>query len=119
MKSNNDTTIETAAQRKEKGRELLEIMTNYCRPVFESLDGEKKLQCLELFEDLGEALGKYWNHETVWDSRLIDTIGSIPNPGGQPDPLKFKTHELSTTESVMDKARALYGFIANIRRTEG
>lgn len=112
MKSNTDTTIETAAQRKAKGLELLGRVGDHCRPGYQAMDKEKQLTFLKLFEDFSEAVNQYWNHETVWDSQLIAITESIPNPGGIPDPLRFKTHEISTTESVMDKARALYAFIA-------
>lgn len=54
-----------------------------------------------------QAIDLYLQVEIPWDSQLIETVGRV-------GATKFRTHMISCDDSVMDRARDLFIFTADI-----
>lgn len=87
-----------------KVKEMVDRMNPLCSAFYETLSEASKPEFWEKVDAFALALERYLKIEVVWDSKLIDVVGSA---GGR----KFKTKAFSCTDSVMDTARALYVFM--------
>lgn len=96
--------LETAAEREAKIRDLLLKVNVHCIAFYDQAPPEQR-RFWELMDALDAALIAYRRYELPWDSQLIDVVESI-------GPVKVKAKAFSTFESVMDRARDLFAFVA-------
>jgi hypothetical protein len=97
--------IETAAKREQKIKELSRRITGLCVAFYDKATEEQKAELMRLLDQLEAAMIAYRQHEMAWDGQLIDVTIKIGDT-------KVKTHDFSTWDSVMDKARDVFIFVA-------
>lgn len=97
--------IETASQREEKVRELSRRIGDICGKFYDTATDDQKKKLWLMLEDLENALIAYRKYDVPWDSKLIDVVENIQGR-------KFIAKGFSTDNSVMDKARELFAFVA-------
>lgn len=101
---------EAPANMERKVKELMRRITTLASEFYEKATPEQKEKLWVMLDDLDDTMVAYRTYEIVWDSKLIDVVGRIPASSGNKE-VKFKTQEISTFESVMDKARDIYCFM--------
>lgn len=101
---------EAPANMEEKIKKLSRRLNELCGPFYDKATKAQKDEYFKMRDDLDEAMIAYRAYELPLDSQLIDVVETIPASEGNQE-LKYKTKALSTDQSVMDKARALFVFI--------
>lgn len=92
---------EAPANMEEKISALSKRVTDITAPWYEKATPESQSKLMGLIAELEQRMIAYRAYEIPWDSKLIETVGSIEG-------VKFKTQEISTFDSVMDKAREIF-----------
>lgn len=109
--------IETAYQRKDKVRKVFDDLFPHCTSFYEKATDEQKEKLNAMLADLQEATDVYRKHEMAWDGQLIDVVKQVVGKRKRKDQdkwqdgVKYRTQEISTFDSVMDRARDIFVFV--------
>lgn len=99
------TKHEAPANMEHKVRDLARKITAHCSKFYDKATPEQKEEMFKMLEDLENAMVAYRQYSLPWDSVLIDVVEKIGDR-------QVKAKAFSTFESVMDKARDVFAFIA-------